>query len=123
MSELPEGVYLRTRYEDPVTGHVRERWYDDSGEVWLVVDGERSPWAQLDPEQVVEARRAVEVLVDVEDVPTPPDAHDLAVMTYEWRVGDRSGRVVDAAYPAVVPPELDRLEETLAALEQATDNG
>jgi hypothetical protein len=123
MNELPEGVYLRTRYEDPVTGHVRERWYDDSGDVWLVVDGERSSWARLGPEQVAEARRAVEGIVDVEDVATPPDAHDLAVMTYEWRLGDRTGRVVDAAYPAIVPPELDRLEEALATLEEAAQEG
>ncbi|WP_148572920.1 hypothetical protein [Nocardioides caldifontis] len=119
MSELPDGVYLRTRYEDPVTGHVRERLYDAGGEVWLVVDGERSSWAHLDPDQVEEARRAVEGIVDVADVPAPEDAHDVARMTYQWRLGDRTGRVVDAAYPSVVPPEIDALEETLASLEEA----
>jgi hypothetical protein len=121
MNGLPEGLYLRTRYEDPIAGHVRERWYDESGEVWLVVDGERSSWARLAPDQVAAARRAVEGIVDVADVAAPPDAHDLATMTYEWRVGEHTGRVVDAAYPSIVPPELDRLEEALAALEEAAD--
>ena len=40
-------------------------------------------------------------------------------MTYEWQVGDSVGRFVDAAYPAVVPDALDRLEEALLQLEEA----
>ena len=50
-----------------------------------------------------------------------PSGHDLATMTYEWQVGDSSGRFVDAAYPAVVPDAVDRLEEALLQLEEAAD--
>ena len=49
-------------------------------------------------------------------------AHDLATMTYEWQVGDSSGRFVDAAYPAVVPDAVDRLEEALLQLEEAAES-
>ena len=45
--------------------------------------------------------------------------HDLATMPYEWRVGSTSGRFVDAAYPAVLPDRVDRLEEALLQLEEA----
>ncbi len=53
-SSLDEGDLAR---QDPVTGHVRERLYDAGGQVWLVVDGERTSWARLDPGQVGEAVR------------------------------------------------------------------
>jgi len=32
---------------------------------------------------------------------------------------DHRGRFVDAAYPAVIPDEVDRLEEALLSLEEA----
>ena len=123
--QIPPGLYLRTRYEDPLLGEVREREYADSGEVWLVVNGHRSLWAALDDQQVASAKAAVESsgLTDQDDVPPLEDAHDLATMTYDWRLGERLGRVVDAAYQAVVPVALDRLEEMLANLEEGSTHG
>jgi len=118
---LPHGFYLGTCYEDARRGEVRERQYADSGEVWLVVNGERSLWCTLDPVQVAAARESITAsgITEQPDILAPEDAHDLATMSYEWRLGDRTGRVVDAAYPLAVPEAFDRLEERLAELEAA----
>jgi hypothetical protein len=112
------GVYLRTHYEDPHRGEVRIREYADDGAVWAIVNGERSLWSRFDAAAVATARQAVldADLAGLEDVERR--GHDLATMTYEWRVGDSTGRFVDAAYPAVVPDRVDRLEETLLQLEE-----
>jgi len=115
---MSDGTYLRTRYDDPRRGEVREREYADDGTVWVTVNGERSTWCRLDAVSVAAARQAVldadlGSLTDVEA--TGPD---LATMTYEWQVDDQHGRFVDAAYPAVVPEAIDRLEETLLRLEE-----
>lgn len=120
MSDLPgAGLYLRTRYEDPRRGEVREREYAEDGTVWVSVNGERSIWCRFDATSVAAARRAVVdaglgALDDIEA--TSPD---LATMTYEWAVEGSSGQLVDAAYPAVVPDAVDRLEESLLRLEEA----
>ena len=116
---MSDGVYLRTRYEDPRRGELRIREYADDGAVWATVNGKRSLWSRFDGAAVATARQAVldadlGALDDVE-----PSGHDLATMSYEWRVGDSSGRFVDAAYPAVVPDAVDRLEEALLQLEEA----
>ena len=113
------GVYLRTRYEDPRRGEVRDREYTAGGDVWLTVNGERSLWCHLDAASVAAARQAIVEadLAALDDIEAT--GHDLARMTYEWQVGDSSGRFIDAAYPAVVPEALDRLEEALLSLEEA----
>jgi hypothetical protein len=120
MSDLEgAGLFLRTRYEDPRRGEVREREYAADGAVWVIVNGERSLSCRLDPGSVVTARRAVADadLASYDDIAaTGPD---LATMTYEWRVEESSGRFVDAAYPAVVPERVDALEEALLQLEEA----
>ncbi len=122
MSELETaGLYLRTRYEDPRRGEVRQREYADDGDVWVVVNGDRSLWCRFDPDAVTAARRAVAAadLASADDIAAT--GHDLATMTYEWRVEGSSGRFVDAAYPAVVPDEIDALEEALLRLEEAAN--
>jgi hypothetical protein len=112
-------VYLRTHYEDPQRGEDRMREYVDDGTVWATVNGERSLWSRFNAAAVAVARQAVleAGLGALEDVERR--GHDLATMTYEWQVGDSAGRFVDAAYPAVVPDAVDRLEEVLMRLEEA----
>ena len=116
---MSDEVYLRTRYEDPRRGEVRIREYADDGSVWAVVNGERSLWSRFDAAAVEAARTAVldADLGGLEDIERR--GHDLATMTYEWHVGDESGRFVDEAYPAVVPDAVDQLEEALLQLEEA----
>lgn len=116
---MSDGVYLRTRYEDPRRGEVREREYTQSGDVWVVVNGERSLWCSFDAAAVAAARQAIvdADLAAVDDIEAT--GRDVATMTYEWWLDESSGRLVDAAYPAVVPEALDRLEEALLQLEEA----
>ena len=116
---MSDGVYLRTRYVDPRRGEVREREYAGNGDVWVVVDGAKTLWCHFDEAAVAAARRAVvdADLAALDDIAAT--GTDLATMTYEWQVGDSSGRFVDAAYPAVVPDALDRLEEALLQLEES----
>ena len=116
---MSDGVYLRTRYEDPRRGEVRIREYGEDGAVWATVNGARALWSRFDDDAVAAARRAVldADLGGLEDI--EPSGHDLATMTYEWHVDDSSGTFVDAAYPAVVPDAVDRLEESLLRLEEA----
>ena len=116
---MNDGIYLHTRYVDPRRGEVREREYADDGTVWVTVDGERSVRCRLDAAAVEAGGRAVvgadlDALDDID-----ADGPDRATMSYEWRVGERRGRLVDAAYPAVVPEMVDRLEATLLRLEEA----
>jgi hypothetical protein len=120
VSDLEQaGLYLRTRYEDPHRHEVRIREYGEDGTVWVVVNDERSLWSTFDADAVAVARQAVldaglDGLADID-----PSGHDLATMTYEWRIEGESGRFVDASYPAVIPEAVDRLEETLLQLEEA----
>jgi len=115
--------YLRTRYEDPRRGEVRERHYLDNGEVWFVVDGERSLRCRFDPSQVDAARAAVST-ADLHKLPDiAPAETDLATMVYEWSLSGSAGRWVDAAYPQVLPDAVDHLEEALLRLEEASEPG
>ena len=119
---MSDGLYLRSRYEDPRRREVREREYGEDGVVWVSVNGERSLRCRFDATTLAVARQAVldADLGGLEDI--EPSGHDLATMTYEWWVDESSGRFVDAAYPAVVPEAVDRLEEALLQLEEAADD-
>jgi hypothetical protein len=113
--------YLRTRYEDARRAEVRVRQYLDSGEVWFVVDGERSLRCRFNPSQVAAARAAVFAagLADLSDIPAREA--DLATMIYEWALPATAGRWVNAAYPQVLPETVDDLEETLLRLEESAE--
>lgn len=115
--------YLRTHYFDPRRDEVRERHYLDNGEVWVVIDGERSLLCRFDPAQSATARSAVASARLPELADIPATAADLAIMTYYWNMGDGAGRWVDAAYPQVLPDNVDRLEETLLGLEEEAVSG
>ena len=54
---MSQGAYLRTRYEDPRRSEVREREYGDDGDVWVVVNGEKTLWCHFD-EAAVDRRPA-----------------------------------------------------------------
>lgn len=116
---MSDEVYLRTRYDDPRRGEVRVREYADNGDVWVVVDGQKTLWCHFDDVAVAAARQAVldADLAALDDIAAT--GHDLATMTYEWRLGGSAGRFVDAAYPAVIPGAVDQLEEALLQLEEA----
>lgn len=115
---MSDGLYLRTRYEDRRRGEVRQREYAENGDVWVVINGTRSLWCHFDTAAVAYARRAVGEanLAGLTDVQST--GSDLATMTYEWWLPDTSGRFVNAAYPAVIPDEVDRMEEELLRLEE-----
>jgi hypothetical protein len=110
--------YLRTHYRDPQRGEVRQRQYLYNGEVWVVVDGDRSLLCRFDPDQSAAARSAVSTARLDELTDIPATTADLAIMTYEWNVDGSEGRWVDAAYPRVLPDNVDRLEEALLRLEE-----
>ena len=110
--------YLRTHYEDRRRGEIRERHYFDNGEVWVVINGDRSLVCRFDPDQLETAKAAVSRagFADLADIPSV--AADLAVMTYRWNVTGITGTWVDAAYPRVIPDSVDALEEVLLRLEE-----
>ena len=110
--------YLRTHYEDRRRGEIRERLYLDNGEVWVVINGDRSLVCRFDPDQLETARAAIILagLADLADIPAV--AADLAVMTYGWNVKGSAGTWVDAAYPRVISDSVDALEEALLRLEE-----
>jgi hypothetical protein len=110
--------YLQTHYEDRRRGEVRERHYHDSGEVWVVINGDRSLVCRFDPDQLEAARAAVSQagFEELADISAPPG--DLAVMTYRWNIAGGAGTWVDAAYPRVIPDSVDALEEVLLRLEE-----
>jgi hypothetical protein len=115
-------AYLATRYEDRRRRLVIERRYLESGDVVIVRDGEPELRCRFTPDQVAAAKAAVRAsgVAGLADVPRG-DHHDTATMRYRWRLGGDGGdgELVDRAYPAVVPDELDRLEAVLDELEAA----
>lgn len=116
------GLYLRTRYEDPRRGEVRQREYADDGAVWVTVNGQRSLWCRFDAGAVTAARRAIAAadLGSHDDIAS--SGPDLATMTYEWWLDETSGRFVDAAYPLLIPDEVEVLEEALLRLEETASD-
>jgi hypothetical protein len=116
---LPEGAYLAWRYVDRHRRIERGQVYWDDGRVEAVEHGERDEVCRFSPADVEAAHRAI---VD-SNLPAATDrarddAYDTAALTYWWRAGGRTGTVVNAAYPAEQPPEIERLEALLADLEE-----
>jgi hypothetical protein len=120
LDELPDGAYLAWRYVDSHRRIERAQVYWDDGRVETLEGESVELLCTFDPDQVEAARRAVadSGLPDATDRPRG-DTDDAAAITYRWRLGDRQGTLVNAAYPAEQPPEIDRLEARLAELEEA----
>jgi hypothetical protein len=117
---LPDDAYLAWRYVDGHGGIDRAQIYWDDGRVEALEGEAVELLCTFDADQVEAARRAVNEsgLPDAIDRPRG-DTHDAAAITYWWRLGDRVGTLVNAAFPAEQPPEIDRLEARLAELEEA----
>lgn len=116
---LPDGAYLAWRYVDGHRHVDRAQIYWDDGRVDAVEHGEREELFRFSPEDVKAARRAVvESGLPVATDRSREDAYDTASLTYWWRAEGRRGSVVNTAYPAEQPPEIERLESLLADLEE-----
>ena len=104
--QIPPGLYLRTCYQDPVTGEVREREYGDDGEVWLhagpVLADEHLVAAALADAPGLDARRNAALGVTI--------VHGTTAK------GDRTGShaVVDAVLDVVARAGVADLEQRLS---------
>ena len=116
---LPDGAYLAWRYVDGHRRVDRAQVYWDDGLVEAVDGGRREEICRFSGEDVEAARRAIveSGLPEAADQ-AGDDAFDTATLTYWWRVNGESGALVNTAYPAERPGELDRLEARLADLEE-----
>jgi hypothetical protein len=119
LDALPDGAYLAWRYVDGHRHVDRAQVYWDDGRVEAMEDGEREELCRFSPEDVEAARRAIveSGLPDATDR-ARDDAFDTAAMTYWWRADGRRGALVNTAFPAEQPVEVERLEARLAELEE-----
>ena len=116
---LPDGAYLAWRYVDRHRHIDRAQVYWDDGRVEAIEGGEPDELCRFSPDEVEAARRAiVESGLPAATDRARDDAYDTAALTYWWRADGRSGTVVNTAYPAEQPPEIERLEALLADLEE-----
>lgn len=116
-------AYLSIRYEDPPRGFVTWRVYEDDGRV-RVFDGHE--WyvpCTFTPDEVARAQRALDDcgVTSAADVGAPPGLHDPARVTWRWRVGSRSGTLVNAAHPARDHPAMDCAMDVLLDIEAAAE--
>ena len=114
-------AYLSIRYEDRPRAFVTWRVYDDDGRV-RVFDGHE--WyvpCTFSPDEVARAQRALDDcgVTSAADIEAPPDLHDAARVTWRWRVGGRSGSLVNDAHPARDHPAMDCAMDVLLELEEA----
>lgn len=119
LDRLPDGAYLAWRYVDRHRHIDRGQVYWDDGRVEAVEDGEREELFRFSPREVKAARRAVvESGLPGATDRSRDDAYDTASLTYWWRAEGRRGALVNTAYPAEQPAEIERLESRLAELEE-----
>jgi hypothetical protein len=114
-------AYLSIQYEDPPRGFVTWRVYEHDGRV-SVFDGQE--WyvpCTFSPDEVARAQRALDDcgVTGAADIERPPDLHDPGRVTWRWRVGDRSGALVNRAHPAQDHPAMDCAMGVLLELEDA----
>ncbi len=117
---LPHGAYLAWRYVDRHRNVDRAQVYWDDGRVEAIEGGEPEELCRFSPADVEAAHRAiVESGLPAATDRARDDAYDTAALTYWWRAEDgRSGALVNTAYPAEQPAEIERLEALLADLEE-----
>ena len=119
LDRLPAGAYLAWRFVDRRRHIDRAQVYWDDGRVEAVDDGGREELFRLSPEDVEAARRAVvDSGLPAATDRSRADTADSGSVTYWWRAGGHRGTVVNTAYPAEQPPEVERLESLLAELEE-----
>ena len=118
--ELPDGVYLGWRYIDSRRSIDRSQLYHDDGRVVAIESDEHSELCRFSVEQVDAAKRAIvdSGLPGATDV-AGDDVSDAAPVLYAWRVEGSEGSIVNRGYPAESQPEIDRLDEALARIEEA----
>ena len=116
---LPDGAYLAWRYVDGHRHIDRAQVYWDDGRVEAIENGERDELCRFSAGEVEAARRAiVESGLPAATDRARDDAYDTAALTYWWRAEGRCGALVNTAYPAEQPAEIERLEARLAELEE-----
>lgn len=118
--ELPDGAYLGWRYVDSHRSIDRSQLYHDDGRVEAIESDEHSELCRFSAEQVVAAKRAIvdSGLAGATDV-AGDDVSDAAPVVYAWRVEGSEGSIVNRGYPQLSHPEIDRLDEALARIEEA----
>jgi hypothetical protein len=114
----PEGAYVSSRYYDPQRRREVWRVFHEDGRVEAFDGDEWWTVCTFTPEQVERAKQAIREsgLLDAEDV-RAPDAHDVARLTYAWRLDGETGSVTSCSYPAVNVPAFEALDERLDAIE------
>jgi hypothetical protein len=117
-ADAPEGSYLASRYHDPHRRRDVWRVFYEDGRVEAFDGDEWWTVCTFAPDQVARAKDAIRRsgLLEAGDLEAE-DAHDVARLTYSWRLGDEAGSVTNSAYPAVTQPEMLALDEELDALE------
>jgi hypothetical protein len=115
---LPGGAYLASRFRDPHRQREVRRVFHEDGRVTAFDGSEWWTVCTFTPDQVARAKEAVRSsgLTDAQDL-ADEDAHDVAAVTYAWRLDGESGAVTNWAYPARQHPVFEALDERLDALE------
>jgi hypothetical protein len=123
--EMPAGChqaeyYLANHFHDPHRQRDVWRVYYEDGRVDAYDGAEWWTVCTFTPEQVARAKEAIRAsgLMSASDV-TAADVHDVASVTYLWRLDDDNGRVTNWAYPAKEHPIFQSLDQQLDALEAA----
>ena len=115
---LPDGSYLASLFRDPHREREVRRVYYEDGRVTAFDGAEWWDVCTFTPEQVERAKEAIRSsgLPEADDVQVG-EAHDVAQVTYAWKLGDEGGEVTNWSYPARQHPVFQALDERLDALE------
>lgn len=118
MKIKPEESYLSSRYVDPRGQRDNRQVFHEDGRV-MAHEGKES-WliCRFTPGQVERAKKAIKDsgLITAKDL-NVKGIHDTASVTYDWKIGERSGRVTNRVHPAEIHPVFKSLEEKLDVLE------